>query len=974
MRRRISLALALLGAIAVAGCGGGAKPSSKTGSPGSSGSTFTVTVRIEGSGTVVSSPAGIHCVGPATCQADFAYGQGVTLSQTTSEYFNGWLGDCSGYACALSGNAEKYVVAYFSATPQSHPNFTDPAIHALEIGNPDLVCTSCHGANLQGMGLAVACTRCHTSPGFVAMIQASDANKVPANRKPVEICASCHAGPYAPAASHALSEQLGVKVASASASVSGTDVVVTFNVKVNGVNRDDFVNKASVIRAHNEDAYWYFNPNVSDPLYTQAAPNNVGPSGIRPKITLGNFTLVSSGNGNYTATLPGLPAVARADGTKFMLSVMNGTPTAGNAATYGSTATVVATLGAATHDLVSDQACVNCHGQLVWRDAVHDVTYPQGVGPCIVCHSRAGSADPRLPGAGSGLMGIVHGIHNSAAMPDGKYTFTWTNGNRFDFSKGFPGNMHNCATCHDSPARLAAVKDAPVSYGLCISCHDSFASFPDAPTSHLAFTATSGESCTASCHTGARATLGGYHDGLETERAGLIWGGADQSVVLAPTIQVAITGIARSGSNLVVAWTAKNASGASYNPCNGDYAQGPVFFNIPTAGLATEGCTNSTLGCGNTFSILRAYATGDDWIVNAYPSSSSPGQPRSTSLTSANTTCADSVATSTVPLEAIGATRGIVAIQGKPQVRFAANGNVIWVRAQTATREFLVADGTLPAAIRREIVDVDRCNACHLGTLYQHGGSRVDSIELCVMCHNPASSEQNNRVGLGVTAATAYDGKAGQTYDLRTMVHAIHAAGDTKVPLMYYRNNGVFFFGSKDASGKLLGIANWPDAAACVQCVDAEDGPLSFCKVYGSAASGPDYTTIRNPDGTCKDTATLPTSTSGTWRPHRVTEVHYPRPLNDCSACHLAAPGFPDATKALAVTYGAGAAPWNDLLDDLLVGASNASCMSCHQSADAAKQVALRDHAYGYGWKPQAFPAGAQTILNWATCAAATCP
>lgn len=260
--------------------------------------------------------------------------------------------------------------------------------------------------------------------------------------------------------------------------------------------------------------------------------------------------------------------------------------------------------------------------------------------------------------------------------------------------------------------------------------------------------------------------------------------------------------------------------------------------------------------------------------------SSTPGQPAgSTTLASTNTTCdASKVAKTVVPVQTTAATRGIVAIQGKPQVKFAPSGTIIWVRSKTPTREFNVSDGALPTVARRSIVSVDKCIACHLGTLYQHGGTRVDSIELCSMCHNPAANEQNRRLDIGVTADNANDGKNGETYDLRYMVHAVHSAGESGVPLAYYRTNGVFHFGSKEALP-----ANWPPIATpnlCVTCGN-EDGTLTYCPVVGSKTSGNKYE--RNSDGTCKNDVA---STSGTWRPFRVIEVHYPRPLNDCSACH----------------------------------------------------------------------------------------
>jgi hypothetical protein len=79
--------------------------------------------------------------------------------------------------------------------------------------------------------------------------------------------------------------------------------------------------------------------------------------------------------------------------------------------------------------------------------------------------------------------------------------------------------------------------------------------------------------------------------------------------------------------------------------------------------------------------------------------------------------------------------------------------------------------------VRRPIVDTGECLKCHVGSLYQHGGNRVDNVKMCIICHNSASSEQNVRVGMGVDASESYDGLVGQTYELKTMLHAIHSAG-----------------------------------------------------------------------------------------------------------------------------------------------------------------------------------------------------
>ena len=70
----------------------------------------------------------------------------------------------------------------------------------------------------------------------------------------------------------------------------------------------------------------------------------------------------------------------------------------------------------------------------------------------------------------------------------------------------------------------------------------------------------------------------------------------------------------------------------------------------------------------------------------------------------------------------------------------------MYVRVPTPTHEFVVGTGAKPTAPRREIADTGQCLKCHVGSLYQHGNTRVDNVTMCIICHNSASSDQNNRV------------------------------------------------------------------------------------------------------------------------------------------------------------------------------------------------------------------------------------
>jgi len=93
---------------------------------------------------------------------------------------------------------------------------------------------------------------------------------------------------------------------------------------------------------------------------------------------------------------------------------------------------------------------------------------------------------------------------------------------------------------------------------------------------------------------------------------------------------------------------------------------------------------------------------------------------------------------------------------------------------------------------------------------------------------------------------------------------------------------------------------------------------------------------------------------------HNLYHPTFPRAPEDCAACHGATGFNPmvDQTKGVATTIDAGAAPWNNQLDDVLQGANSAACTSCHRDA------ATVGHANQNSWVPTTFPNGRQTIID----------
>ena len=118
----------------------------------------------------------------------------------------------------------------------------------------------------------------------------------------------------------------------------------------------------------------------------------------------------------------------------------------------------------------------------------------------------------------------------------------------------------------------------------------------------------------------------------------------------------------------------------------------------------------NTAGEG-TLSMLRSYAQGDDYVLGQ---ANAPGQASAVNLSTDNTVCAGNVATTTIPVDAAipAGTRGIVALQGKPQLPVPAGMStahwtepLMFVRVPTPTYEFIVGTGAKATTPRREIAD-----------------------------------------------------------------------------------------------------------------------------------------------------------------------------------------------------------------------------------------------------------------------------
>lgn len=730
-----------------------------------------------------------------------------------------------------------------------------------------------------------------------------------------EQCAVCHGDV------EALHAATGVPALSASGAldaVSG-DYVITANLTVDGVGTNQGYQLYRVYKTYTNSAILdptaittnervellsLRNQNASDctDSATCTIPNDLGAFG-------------STADGTFTLTVPATEVVNDAVYT-VILRNLDSTDQYG----WGhSEPGVLVTLGASPlRDLVSDDGmsvgCASCHGASASQLFDHYLVKGSECQACHAIYDRAAdfysqNADGTWTNQGSvpgsNFTEYIHGIHNSHNMPgDGTYVRSVDNATGLpttSWSVGYPSNMLNCKSCHVEPAQLAAAVEAPVSFYLCMTCHQDWDGFGDAiPEGNFHRGSDVNTDCMA-CHS-AIATLdeaGDFHNQIvDSNRSSSFYRGVDVSFANEDEATLSIDSVTSDGSNVSFTWSASTTAGA-VNPCNTVLADGPIYQGLGA---------------------YLAYAKGDDW-VNEFVDSS-PGQPVGAEnlFTDLTTSCVGDVATTTGlvldPEGAAYATKVLLAIGGKIQVQgtfvdVSATPLAYYVREPSPTYAFNAADGSAATA-RRDAVDNEKCLGCHQGTLYQHGGDRVDNEQLCVICHNPASSDKNNRLetfaivnadGTVNTDAT-YDGKNAETYDMRTMLHAIHGVEQRLEtggkPWIIYRGRGIYGFG-------------------------LDDTPL--------------------PAGWPADGMTINGSTNDSTIAHNWVVVHYPKPVNDCDACHNDGQyEAADQTKAVGVTVDAGF-DWPDQSDDTLIGPSAAACTACHAGA------AQRSHAAANGYK-----------------------
>ena len=484
-----------------------------------------------------------------------------------------------------------------------------------------------------------------------------------------------------------------------------------------------------------------------------------------------------------------------------------------------------------SREIVTTAACNECHNPLGYTPSFHgsrrvDTKY------CVLCHNPNNELAPQSAASGAPSVPIpfvklVHGIHT------GKNLLIFEDGeNHGDFTEvTYPQDIRNCNKCHKGAEG------------------QNWNTLP------------SREAC-GTCHTGVNFDTGAGHVGGAQANNRLC-------AICHPSGEIEryhLTTVATPNNPDVPA----NLSNFEYvidEVTVGSNNAAVVTFHINRNGTPidlTVQPENTTSGP----SFLVAYALPQDGIDSPADYNNlgrSAGQPASVSLSSVRSALTGSAASYTVTLSSApfpaGATLRAVALQGSftengvsrptPSVVKAVTGDTV---RRTVVKTGYV-DGTGQPVTNPGDFSTARpfgCLECH-ETLALHGGSRVNNVQVCVICHNPNLSSSGRTIDPATQtispAVVAAVGSDPLVYPeaamhFKNLIHGIHRASDR--PYEFVRNR---------TSGGLTGFYyNWSEVTFPGNLMDCTKCHLGSSYMPNALPAGVLVSTERTTTGDSAET------------------------------------------------------------------------------------------------------------------------
>lgn len=374
-------------------------------------------------------------------------------------------------------------------------------------------------------------------------------------------------------------------------------------------------------------------------------------------------------------------------------------------------------------DIAATTNCNRCHGKLALHGGSRvEVKY------CVTCHN-AGTTDANS-GNTVDMKVMIHKIHMGKELPSvvaGEPYIIYGNNDRAnDYSTVvYPNNVLNCVNCHvgtgsdpgDGSLQLTAQGDNWNQYATaaaCGSCHDYYPELDSDDKSDTGFFA---------LHYGGQPT---DLNCMSCHGIGGVAGPIADSHVNDDPVEQARGQIA--AEIIAVEQTAP-----------GEFPR--VTFRVfNPADDSNYDILNDPIWQSGSLSVKIGWSTTDYTNVgNQGTSASTISMAATTAAVPAgdglfSVTFDKPIPDETVPPGIAAGGSGAAVIEGRASYDVDGDGTADRVPLKNVVSFFPITDSSAKA--RRQSVDLARCQVCHEHVEF-HGGTRSDSIDSCVTCHNP---------------------------------------------------------------------------------------------------------------------------------------------------------------------------------------------------------------------------------------------
>jgi OmcA/MtrC family decaheme c-type cytochrome len=426
-----------------------------------------------------------------------------------------------------------------------------------------------------------------------------------------------------------------------------------------------------------------------------------------------------------------------------------------------------------TRNIAVMESCNECHDNLVFHGRRWKVEY------CVTCHN------PDLA-EGEGDMGfMIHRIHAAGQFHvlDGGVSYAEVT---------YPQGLVNCRKCHNVADTATPQADnwrnLP-SMEACGGCHDVFG--PNASGSHTGPAQTNNANCYL-CH--GPTEIAEYHTTTNAtpNNPELLTG--QRSI----TYEVLSADVDSGTGNITIQFkilsdgTALDVTNLPADLKNN--ATPAVAFSYPALLFAYALPQGSITAPADYNNIGRAAAQPLSLGLGTFTPIATSGTPNGTIAFDTGTGITTVVVTLAASKFPSGATMRAVALQGYLQQDIDDNGTA---EAPLHTISYMVP--VTGDAERREIVDSAKCANCH-EWFEGHGGNRVYTVAVCVMCHVPnlsSSGRTNTSNPVGAPWPTNVMDNPEDAQNMKDMIHGIHASAIRTRDYTHVRNrgtSGVFWY------------------------------------------------------------------------------------------------------------------------------------------------------------------------------------